>query len=422
MSISLKENTKLTQNSDKTIYVEIFNNNIDESDVFDHLLIKIGATITKKLSKIVDYIIYKDGRLKTIKYAMDNNIPLVNPLWLHDKLNNIYEPDEKYLIKKTFTELTIEDANTKPSRKTKSPNENKKRKKLSINKNNYNVFLSSKKDKVKSMQTNCKVTSFLMLGAKTQKEKEEIKKIKVFSYGLTENQIDFLRGIKEIDYEVDVYNDEDKYYQQTKIVFIKNTFDKRDWKIISFFLQEKLVANIGMFINNTFNKDNPITFRSFEEVKFPDYYSKINPSRLNILTQNVNKDNFKSENDIYYYISENLPKNEYDICKIILTEMFNQKLHKQNTISAMFSLKKEKNTQIDENCPNPDKINKEHKTIYKISNVPSYINFDPLTSKNKKIASSLVYTLTLSINYIYDSFYQGSLIELNEKNKKVYSL
>ena len=44
------------------------------------------------------------------------------------------------------------------------------------------------------------------------------------------------------------------------------------------------------------------------------------------------------------------------------------------------------------------------------------------TSKNKKIASSLVYTLTLSINYIYDSFYQGSLIELNEKNKKVYSL
>ena len=261
-----------------------------------------------------------------------------------------------------------------------------------------------------------------MLGAKTQKEKEEIKKIKVFSYGLTENQIDFLRGIKEIDYEGDVYNDEDKYYQQTKIVFIKNTFDKRDWKIISFFLQEKLVANIGMFINNTFNKDNPITFRSFEEVKFPDYYSKINPSRLNILTQNVNKDNFKSENDIYYYISENLPKNEYDICKIILTEMFNQKLHKQNTISAMFSLKKEKNTQIDENCPNPDKINKEHKTIYKISNVPSYINFDPLTSKNKKIASSLVYTLTLSINYIYDSFYQGSLIELNEKNKKVYSL
>ena len=60
MSISLKENTKLTQNSDKTIYVEIFNNNIDESDVFDHLLIKIGATITKKLSKIVDYIIYKE--------------------------------------------------------------------------------------------------------------------------------------------------------------------------------------------------------------------------------------------------------------------------------------------------------------------------------------------------------------------------
>ena len=64
-----------------SVYVEIFNNGIDESSVFDDLLRKEGAILTKKLSKGVNYIVYKEGRLKTVKYAMENNIPVVNPLW-----------------------------------------------------------------------------------------------------------------------------------------------------------------------------------------------------------------------------------------------------------------------------------------------------------------------------------------------------
>ena len=64
-----------------SVYLEIFNNGIDESSVFDDLLRKEGAILTKKLSKGVNYIVYKEGRLKTVKYAMENNIPVVNPLW-----------------------------------------------------------------------------------------------------------------------------------------------------------------------------------------------------------------------------------------------------------------------------------------------------------------------------------------------------
>lgn len=90
-----------------TVYVEIFNNGIDESSVFHELLHKEGAILTKKLSKGVNYIVYKEGRLKTVKYVMENNIPVVNHLWVHDKLQGVFERDEKYIIKRTFTELTI---------------------------------------------------------------------------------------------------------------------------------------------------------------------------------------------------------------------------------------------------------------------------------------------------------------------------
>ena len=43
--------------SNLTIYVEISNNGIDESSLFDELLTKEGANVTKKLSKSVNYII-----------------------------------------------------------------------------------------------------------------------------------------------------------------------------------------------------------------------------------------------------------------------------------------------------------------------------------------------------------------------------
>ena len=120
-----------------SVYLEIFNNGIDESSVFDDLLRKEGAILTKKLSKGVNYIVYKEGRLKTVKYAMENNIPVVNPLWVHDKLQGVFERDEKYIIKRTFTELMIEGA--KNRRRTKSPNEMRRRK-------NSSMFLSERRD------------------------------------------------------------------------------------------------------------------------------------------------------------------------------------------------------------------------------------------------------------------------------------
>jgi hypothetical protein len=52
----------------------------------------------------LDYIIFQDGRLKTKRFAMLNDIKLVNPLWLDDKINKgIFEDDSKYFVQVNYT-------------------------------------------------------------------------------------------------------------------------------------------------------------------------------------------------------------------------------------------------------------------------------------------------------------------------------
>jgi hypothetical protein len=65
--------------------------------------------VAKNLSKGTDVIIYKEGKGKTVEYGLLKNIPIVNPLWLHDSLtqNQLLQKDN-YLIKKTYTEMLNE--------------------------------------------------------------------------------------------------------------------------------------------------------------------------------------------------------------------------------------------------------------------------------------------------------------------------
>jgi hypothetical protein len=91
------------------IYVEIFNHTCDNSDILDELILLNSGIISKKLTKTLSFIIFKDGREKTIEYALNNNIPILNPLFIHEccvkgKLLDI----EKYRIKKTFTQFSLE--------------------------------------------------------------------------------------------------------------------------------------------------------------------------------------------------------------------------------------------------------------------------------------------------------------------------
>ena len=93
---------------DKKIYIEIYNGNLNASQIFYSILLKYKIIQYKKLSKKIDYIIFKDGHLKTKKYAAINNIKMVNPLWVDDKVNkHIFKDDKEYEIKTNIGDIVL---------------------------------------------------------------------------------------------------------------------------------------------------------------------------------------------------------------------------------------------------------------------------------------------------------------------------
>ncbi len=80
--------------------------------------------MVKKLGKNLTCIIFKDGKNKTLEYAINNKINMLNPLWVHESIQKQEPLDMKnYFIKKTLTDLLLEN-----SIQAHSLNKNKKRK------------------------------------------------------------------------------------------------------------------------------------------------------------------------------------------------------------------------------------------------------------------------------------------------------
>ena len=105
----------------KKIYIEIFNGQENSSGVFYDILLEYKIIQCKRLNKNIDYIIFKEGHLKTKRYAIMNNIKMVNPLWVDDKINrNIFKDDKEYLIEANIGEIMVQE-------------------KLGYNQDNYNV-------------------------------------------------------------------------------------------------------------------------------------------------------------------------------------------------------------------------------------------------------------------------------------------
>lgn len=106
---------------DKKIYIEIFNGNSNSSSIFYDMLVNYKIIQCKKLSKKIDYIVFKDGHLKTQKYASLNNIKLVNPLWIDDKVNHhIFKDDKEYEIKTNFGDIMLIEKYEKNKNKEKN--------------------------------------------------------------------------------------------------------------------------------------------------------------------------------------------------------------------------------------------------------------------------------------------------------------
>ena len=94
----------------KKIYIEIFNGKENASNVFLEILLEYKIVQCKRLCKNIDYIIFKEGHLKTKKYAVMNNIKMVNPLWVDDKINrNIFKDDKEYLVEINMGDILLQE-------------------------------------------------------------------------------------------------------------------------------------------------------------------------------------------------------------------------------------------------------------------------------------------------------------------------
>ena len=95
--------------SGKKIYIEIYNDNLNISESFVDKIKIYNPIIYKTLSKNLEYIVFKDGRLKTKKIASLNNIKLVNPIWIDDKISKgIFDDDSNYTVKVNYVEFILD--------------------------------------------------------------------------------------------------------------------------------------------------------------------------------------------------------------------------------------------------------------------------------------------------------------------------
>ena len=85
--------------SKKKIYLDIFNEGKNINEIYANKITKYKAIILRNLNKHLDYIVFKDGHIKTKRYSYLNDIKIVNPLWIYDKVNNhLFKDDNDYKI------------------------------------------------------------------------------------------------------------------------------------------------------------------------------------------------------------------------------------------------------------------------------------------------------------------------------------
>ena len=227
---------------DKKIYIEIFNGNINSSSTFYNILLKYKIIQCKKLAKKIDYIVFKDGHLKTKKYAALNGIKMVNPLWIDDKVNNhIFKDDEEYEIKTNFGDIVLREKYEK--NKITEEEEIKKDNSLTENKN-YELELEAEYD-----------TEYANMVDKMRENNSQKNEISVLSTINITNKEEETESIKKENINLNNMNIEinlDKGIKRQK----RRTSKSRQSLIISNENQSNLFKESNN-INKMNNKENP---------------------------------------------------------------------------------------------------------------------------------------------------------------------
>jgi hypothetical protein len=262
------------------------------------------------LYKSIDFIVFKEGKNKTIEYALRNNIAIVNPLWMHDSLNEGKPlPKEGYVIKKTFTEIINEKdmSNTSSAgsglglRKGKRKNENTELKSEDFkNKKQKTIANSTKTEEGKKL---INLNDFA---------KNEVKKNKALTQEVKkENNTSSQSTNDNINTEKPENNKENK-----KITNFFNKTDTKDTKM-------RKPANIDVNNRKSVIDPNAIHICSFglneaEKLKINDTCKKLKKYALN----KIPFDSLEKLKEYTYIITtENYRKNDMKIIYAVLNNI-----------------------------------------------------------------------------------------------------
>lgn len=524
--------------NNKKIYLDLYNGEENINHIYYNILSKYKIIHCKKLTKNIDYIIFKDGHLKTQKFAILNGIKIVNPLWVDDKINkNIYKNDKEYGINVNYDNIILKEKIDKLEKEEKINNKKNKSNKKQINydveledefdyiyanyidkersktnlsnsstkntnkynnidnfnnlsnnskiivgrekrkniqnknKNKKNELKNKPKKKSKELTkqkiiniNNNKITLDILDNINNNKnndrntinlDNQNYNKINIFSFNLEKKEIEILKNSILFVYKGELKEKlsiNDTIYNETKYIILELENTKYNWEIYKFLFDKKIIIEFTSFLLEFINEENI----NINEEGNKEIITKLNNislnneiyflnnkkiKKINLINNNELSNNNDFKNRIKFIISKLLDSDEIKILTKLLknylkgniindnntkkrsksSDNYNNQIISffqkcdQTQIKKSKKIKNEKKNNIDNN-KNKMNINidikkikdsKYSNNIYLIANQKTLIEILKLKENYKGI---------ISPSYIYDSFFNGEFLNLEDIN------
>ena len=299
------------------------------------------------------------------------------------------------------------------------------------------------------------------------------------TYKLEQNEIQCLKSLNNFEYKGNLNNNDDKdkfkdIYNISNIIILDKNKSLYDWKLYEFLLDKKIIIDFTLFLFEFISGD--IVYNNMDELiekinqismnnEFYYFNKKIRLQKRSMMQsltivdnliskergESINQQMNENENKFYFLLDKDIPDDEKKILQKLLknylkaniinmnlpkkrpksvANQINNNLKKIEKRSKKFNLeviKESNNIKNDENKINEEKENiaiRNDETINKSKNTT--IKEEPniegtyLISKEKINSIKFMkkvkyYKGVISIKYVYDSFLNGQLLDLNDK-------
>ena len=299
------------------------------------------------------------------------------------------------------------------------------------------------------------------------------------TYKLEQNEIQCLKSLNNFEYKGNLNNNDDKdkfkdIYNISNIIILDKNKSLYDWKLYEFLLDKKIIIDFTLFLFEFISGD--IVYNNMDELiekinqismnnEFYYFNKKIRLQKRSMMQsltivdnliskergESINQQMNENENKFYFLLNKDIPDDEKKILQKLLknylkaniinmnlpkkrpksvANQINNNLKKIEKRSKKFNLeviKESNNIKNDENKINEEKeniavindetINKsKNTTIKEEPNIEgTYLISKEKINSIKYMKKVKYYKGVISIKYVYDSFLNGQLLDLNDK-------